>query len=596
MYLSSFLHLTSNRRSKSERVLQYLAAFGLFCCLQIQWSGIYAKPDTELFTDVAGQSGLDFWYFNGMSGEYYFTENIGGGVALIDYDKDGDLDVYITQGHMLGEGKALKDALFPPPVGQPLTDRLFRNDLSVDKNGQRILKFTDVTETAGIKASAYGMGVTTGDFDNDGWMDLFVTNYGTNQLLRNNGNGTFTDVTRKAGLNDPGWSVSAAFVDIDRDGHLDLYVGNYVYFTFAQNKACFAPNGSRDYCGPNFFKPMQDRLYRNQGDGSFEDITVSAGINRASAPGMGVISADFNLDGWLDIYVANDGQANQLWINQQNGRFKDEAFMAGVAVNMEGAPEASMGVDAADFDNDGDADLFMTHLSGETNTIYVNDGEGWFEDRSIATGLAAPSKGYTAFGTAWIDYDNDGWLDLFVANGDVRVMPILIKAGDRYPLRQPNQFFVNKQGIFTDITHQAGDAFKLAEVSRGTAVGDLDNDGDSDIVLINSNGPVRLLLNNTGNKNHWLGLIVLNARGQLALGARVAIHRKDGNILWRRIRVDGSYASSRDPRLVVGLGNSKNLEKVVVYWPDGSAAEEWRDMTPDGYNTLTAGQGKAVKR
>ena len=267
--------------------------------------------------------------------------------------------------------------------------------------------------------------------------------------------------------------------------------------------------------------------------------------------------------------------------------------MAGVAVNMEGAPEASMGVDAADFDNDGDEDLFMTHLLGETNTIYVNDGEGWFEDRSIATGLAAPSKGYTAFGTAWIDYDNDGWLDLFVANGDVRVMPILVKAGDRYPLRQPNQFFAGGKGRFTDITGQAGAALAVAEVSRGVAVGDLDNDGDSDIVVINSNGPAQLLRNNTGNGNHWLGLTVLNQHEQPALGARIAIHQGNGNVLWRRVHVDGSYASASDPRLIVGLGNSPKIEKIEVHWPDATV-EEWHNVRMDRYNVLISGHGRPV--
>jgi hypothetical protein len=572
-------------------LLGYLLA--LFTGLPVPASA--TDPGDELFTEIAEDAGLHFQYFNGMSGEYYFPENLGGGVALFDYDKDGDLDVYLTQGHMLGEGKTLKDALFPPRAGTRFSDRLFRNDIALDGNGKPVIQFTDVTEAAGIDAAGYGMGVTTADIDNDGWVDLFVANFGSYQLLHNNGDGTFNDVTQKAGVDAPGWGVSAAFLDFDRDGHLDLYVANYVHFELAKNKPCYGLSGARDYCGPNFFRPMQDRLYRNRGDGTFEDVSVDAGINHAAAPGLGVISGDFNQDGWMDIYVANDGEANQLWVNQKDGTFKDEAFMAGVAVNMEGAPEASMGVDAADFDGDGDEDLFMTHLLGETNTIYVNDGEGWFEDRSIATGLAAPSKGYTAFGTTWFDYNNDGWLDLFVANGDVRVMPILVRAGDRYPLHQPNQLFANEQGKFKDITAQAGTVFQLSEVSRGVAVGDVDNDGDSDIVVANSNGPVRLLINNTGNRNHWLGLRLLNEQGQDAIGARAVIRLSDDRSLWRRVHVDGSYASASDPRILAGLGDSSKIRTTLVYWPSGSI-EEWPDLAVDRFHTLVAGQGKPVKK
>jgi hypothetical protein len=587
--------LPAGKRSGSGHLAQPVIG-----CLLALFSGLpilvsAAESGADLFTDIAEDAGLDFWYFNGMSGEYYFPENLGGGVALFDYDKDGDLDVYLTQGHMLGRGKTLDDALFPPRADMHFSDRLFRNDLSLDSKGRSVIRFTDVTEAAGIDAPAYGMGVTTGDIDNDGWVDIFVTNLGSYQLLRNNGDGTFNDITKKAGLDVPGWGVSASFLDFDRDGHLDLYVANYVYFELAKNKPCYGLSGARDYCGPNFFRPMQDRLYHNRGDGTFEDVSVDAGVNQVAAPGLGVISGDFNQDGWMDIYVANDGEPNQLWINQKNGSFKDEAFMAGVAVNMEGAPEGSMGVDAADFDGDGDEDLFMTHLLGETNTIYVNDGEGWFEDRSIATGLAAPSKGYTAFGTTWFDYNNDGWLDLFVANGDVRVMPILVRAGDRYPLHQPNQLFANEHGKFRDITAQAGAVFQLSEVSRGVAVGDVDNDGDSDIVVANSNGPVRLLINNTGNNNHWLGLRLLNEQGQDAIGARAVIRLSDGRSLWRRVRADGSYASANDPRILAGLGDSAKIRATQVYWPNGNT-EEWPELTIDRYHTLIAGQGKPVKK
>jgi hypothetical protein len=549
----------------------------------------------EIFTDEAKATGLEFVYFNGMSGEFYFVENLGGGIALLDYDKDGDLDVYLTQGHMLGEGKTLSDALFPPPQGQALSDRLFRNDLVVDKDGTRRLHFTDVTEASGIHAPGYGMGATAGDYDNDGWVDLYVTNHGHNQLWHNNGDGSFTEVGAKTGVDQAGWGLSGTFFDYDRDGHLDLYVVNYVHFDLDKNKKCYALSGAQDYCGPQYFEALVDRLYHNRGDGSFEDVTERAGIAKARAPGLGVIAADFNNDGWADLYVANDAKPNQLWINQQDGTFKDEAFLAGVAVNMEGAPEASMGVDAADFDNDGDEDLFMTHLQGETNTIYVNDGQGWFEDRTLATGLGTPSKEFTAFGTAWLDYDNDGWMDLYVANGDVRIMPMLARGGDKYPLRQTNQLFRNlDNGRFKEVTAEAGKVFAHAAVSRGTAVGDLDNDGDTDLLVANNNGPLRLLINQAGTRNHWLGLRLVERHGRDALGAKVMIERAEDPTLWRRVRSDGSYASANDPRLLVGLGQQDAVKTLRIHWPDGRR-ETWSGVAPDAYVTLRQGQGKEIR-
>lgn len=584
--------MKQSKRRPSKKLCAFAPLRELF--LLILLAAAASAQSKEMFSDMAEQIGLDFVYFNGMSGEFYFVEHLGGGVALFDYDKDGDLDVYLTQGHMLGKGKSLKDALLAPRTDQPLTDRLFRNDLVVQPNGRRRLRFSDVTEASGINAPGYGMGVASGDIDNDGWVDLFVTNFGRNQLFRNQGDGTFADVTDKAGVGQPGWGISAAFLDYDKDSHLDLYVANYLLFSLEANKKCYALNGARDYCPPQFFKAATDRLYHNRGDGTFEDVSQKAGITQTTGPGMGVITADFTGDGWVDIYVANDGKPNQLWINQQDGTFKDEAFLAGVAVNMAGTPEASMGVDAADFDADGDEDLFMTHLIGETNTLYVNDGTGWFEDRSLATGLAAPSKAYTSFGTAWFDYDNDAWLDLFIANGDVRIMPILARAGDGYPPRQPNQLFANLgNGRFKESTRQAGEVFELSEVSRGSAIGDLDNDGDSDVVVANNNGPVRVLINAVGNQNHWLGLRLQNTFKQDALGARVEVRRSKGASLWRRVRADGSYASANDPRVLVGLGDSSDIGALRIHWPSGRV-EQWTDIAADQYVTLHEGEGRPL--
>lgn len=583
---------------RSPRPLDPLASVLLYLA-SLCAPGSIAFAETAghgIFAEIAKATGLDFVHFNGMSGELYFAESIGGGVALFDFDNDGDLDAYLTQGHMLGPGKTLADALFPPKTERPLTDRLFRNDLKVHPDGTRTLRFVDVTEASGIRAHGYGMGVAAGDYDNDGWVDLYVTNFGANQLWHNNSDGTFTDVTEKSGTGHGNWSVSAAFVDYDRDGWLDLYVGNYTDFTPKNNKPCYGPSGARDYCSPKVFGALPDRLYHNRRDGTFEDASETSGITRTFGPALGVVVADFNGDGWPDIYVANDANPNQLWINGKNGKFTDEALLSGTAVNMEGVAEASMGVDAADFDGDGDEDLFMTHLVGETNTIYVNNGEGWFEDRSLATGLAVPSKAFTAFGTAWFDYDNDGWLDLFVANGGVRVVPILVRAGDNYPLHQTNQLFHNlSDGRYREVTAEAGKAFALSEVSRGAGIGDLDNDGDTDILVANNNGPLRLFLNNVGNTHHWLGLRLLDKHGRDALGSRVEVRRRKGSALWRRVRTDGSYAAANDPRVLVGLGKTVGVSSVRVHWA-GGVVEEWAGVPVDRYTTLTEGEGKPVNR
>ncbi len=459
------------------------------------------------FDEVAREVGIDFVHFNGMSGRLYYPEVVGPGGALFDYDNDGDLDVYLVQGHMLGSVEKLHDAVFPPPPGQALTDRLLRNDLVIRDDGTAQLRFVDVTRESGIVGTGYGIGVAAGDVDNDGWTDLYVMNWGDNQLLRNQGDGRFEDITARAGVNDPRLSVSAAFLDYDRDGWLDLYVVNHVHFSIEGHEPCEAALGGQEYCATGRYRPEPGSLFRNRGDGSFEDVSRSSGIMQHFGAGLGIVTADFNGDGWVDIYVANDGHPNQLWTNQQNGTFRDDALLSGAAVNMDGAAEAGMGVDAADFDADGDPDLFMTHDREETNTIYVNDGNGWFEDRTLAAGLAEPSKGLTGFGTAWIDYDNDGWLDLFIANGDVRTQAHLAKAGDPYPLDQPNQVLANLgDGRFRDVSKHLGPALVQAEVSRGAAFGDLDNYGDTDVLVSNNSGPARLLVNRPGTRGHWLGL------------------------------------------------------------------------------------------
>ena len=547
----------------------------------------------EWFTDCAQAVGLDFVHFNGMSGGYYFQEMMGSGVALFDYDNDGDLDVYLIQGQMLGRGKTLADALLPPRMPLPLTDRLYRNDLEVHPDGSRTLRFTDVTKGSGLDVTSYGMGVATGDIDNDGWIDVYRTRLGTNQLFHNNGDGTFTDISARAGVSHPGWGVSASFLDFDRDGWLDLYVGNYIDLGIEERVCRSGSASTRDYCGPELYRPVPGRLYRNRGDGTFADVSDKAGVAKEYGPALGVVAADFNADRWADVYVANDGQENLLWMNQQNGTFKNVALLSGAALNGAGAALAGMGVDAGDVDNDGDEDLFVTNLKGQSNTLYINDGSGHFEDQTTKWGLAAASLPYTGFGTLFFDYDNDGWLDILVANGAVFVIKALADAKDPHPLKERKSLYRNLgNGRFTEVSSRAGAVFQLTEVGRGAAFGDLDNDGDMDVVVTNNGGPVRLLLNNVGNRNHWLGLRwVGGSPPRDALGARVGVFRRAGPPLWRRARTDGSYASAQDPRVLVGLGAATVVPRVQVIWPNGSV-EEWTNLSADRWLTLTQGSGK----
>jgi hypothetical protein len=453
------------------------------------------------------------------------------------------------------------------------------------------LRLTDVTARAGFARGDYGMGAAVGDYDNDGDPDFYVTNYGPNRLYRNNRDGTFTDVTRAAGngLDDPRWSTSASFSDYDADGDLDLFVANYVDFTVAGAKRCYDPTGARDYCGPLQFRPVPDRLFRNNGDGTFTNVSESSGITSADGPGLGVVGADFNQDGRSDFYIANDGVANQLWLNQGDGRFVDDALLAGVAYNGEGGPEGSMGVAVGDADNDGDLDIVVSNITRESHAFYRNLGRGAFEDARVAAGLATPTASYTGFGTDWFDYDQDGRLDLFVANGAVTILEVL--RGDPFPFRQRNQLLRNLGGgRFEDVTRGAGAAFELSEVSRGAAFGDIDNDGDVDVLVTNNGGPVRLLLNQTASRNHWLQVRLEGVEdNRQGLGARVGLRRDDGTTIWRRARTDGSYLSASDPRVHFGLGLTA-VEAVVVEWPRG-LKETWTDITPNRIVTLRQGSG-----
>jgi len=583
------------------RALSVVSAIALLtaCCADQPGTGSahtsVATPASgnplDWFIDRAEETGLRFTYFNGMSGEFYFPEMLAGGVALLDYDNDGDLDVYVVQGQMLGGGKTLRQATIQP-VSLPLKGRLYRNDLHVLPDGTRTLHFTDVTEQSGIDAHGYGMGVATGDFNNDGCVDVYVTNVGQNQLFRNNCDRTFTDVSTLSATNFSGWSVSAAFVDYDRDGWLDLYVGNYVQWDVKADQKCTGLTGRRDYCTPAVYRPHGDRLYRNNRNGTFTDVTATALKGGPSGPALGVITADFNNDGWMDIYVANDGRENILWINQRDGTFRNMGLLAGAAVGADGKSKGSMGVDAGDLDNDGDEDLFTTQLPGEGNNLYVNLGSGLFEDLSATSGLGPTSLGYTGFGTAFFDFDNDGWLDLLAVNGAIEA--IRERGNELFPYGERKLLFRNLgNGRFENVTRNAGAAFQLFDVSRGAAFGDIDNDGDIDVVVSNINGPVRLLMNTIGSRNHWLGMKLVGARTRRdMLGARVEIIRTHSPTLWRRARSDGSYASANDPRVLAGLGDSSDAPTVRVHWP-GGGVEAWRGVAIDRWMVLKEGEGHA---
>lgn len=544
------------------------------------------------FYDVASQSSLTFEHFTGATGRFYLPEIMGPGGALFDYDSDGDLDVFVLQGTML-DGEPVENALFPYPSGQPQGHRLFRNDLIGPDGSRGSLAFVDVTDEAGLDVVGYGMGVAVGDYSSDGHLDLYITQFGNNLLFRNNGDGTFTNVTAHAGVDDVRWSTAATFVDYNGDGYLDLFVVNYIDFTVAGNKTCFDSVGARDYCNPAQYRPLPDQLFRNNKDGTFTDVTQESNLASSFGPGLGVVTADFNLDGWIDLYVANDGSNNLLWLNQGDGTFQEDALMSGVAFNAEGSPEGSMGVAAGDFDQDGDLDLFMTHLSRETNTLYVNDGRGNFRDETVALGLGGSSYPFTGFGTDWFDYDNDGLLDLFVANG--AVTNLQEHPGDPYPYHQVNQLFRNLgKGKFKDASADAGPALSLSEVSRGVALGDIDNDGDLDILITNNRGPVRLLLNSIGNKNHWLQVRLVTKDGvPEGTGARIGVVRSQSATLWQRVRRDGSYLSASDATAHFGLGPDTRIQEVVVHWPGGSV-EKWQSVTADSLVILKKGEGEPV--
>ena len=536
------------------------------------------RIEAEWFKEITTDVSLDFTHETGPTGFRELPEINGSGAALFDFDNDKDLDIYLTSGHR----EFPRESTAKDPV-----HRLYRQD----PGGE----YVDVTAESGLGDGGYGMGVAIGDIDNDGNVDLYVANYGADRLYRNCGNGTFKDVTATAGINIIGWSSSTTFFDYDRDGFLDLYVVQYV--DYDPKKRCFDHAGRLEYCGPLEFPPSHDHLLHNNGDGTFTDVSEAAGITSIAAAGLGVVCEDLNDDGWIDVYVANDAYANHLWINQGNGTFQDDALILGAAYNLHGQPEAGMGVVAADIDNDTDFDLFITHLIEESNTLYRNLGMGrGFEDVTGESGLAGSSIVYTGFGTAALDIEHDGDLDLVVLNGRVRQgKPVenvyLSPPWNLYA--EPNLVYQNDgTGHFSVVRAPVASLCQTSEVSRGLAVGDIDCDGDIDLLISNLHGRARLYRNDTTRKGHWLGVRAVDPRlKRQAIGARVTVFAGDRRLV-RTINRGFSYLSSSDPLAHFGLGDSDKINHIEVWWPDG-LRELFPGVSGDRTIVLLRGTGQS---
>ncbi|MEZ5975827.1 MAG: CRTAC1 family protein [Planctomycetota bacterium] len=539
-----------------------------------------APAPTPWFREAATEAGLVHTYRSGAGTGFHFPEVMGGGVALFDYDGDGLLDVYLTQGGELVPEE--HDAEAAP-------NKLFRNL----GNG----KFEDVTEAAGVGHMGYAMGVACGDYDRDGDVDLYVTNVGPNVLFRNEGNGTFKDMTEEYGLADPRWGTSAAFVDINNDKDLDLFSVNNLGWSAVTEVECFNYYGEPDYCSPNNYNaPMPDVLY-SFGRTGYQDITSIAGVNLAFGNGLGVAVGDYDLDGDIDIYVANDATPNVLWTNEGRDKFKDLGLIKGCAVNGNGTPEAGMGVQFVDVDQDGDLDLYMTHLRRETNTFYLNT-RGRFKDRTSMTGTSNTSLMFTGFGMGFQDLDLDGKLDLYVVNGAVQAW----KENERFlasdPYAEPNHLFRGTGGTQFEEVPGGGVAGNPIATSRGAAFGDIDNDGDIDIVIANRDTPTSLLINEAPRQGSWIGFEVKGSKNNHVPGSRVEVRFGDQK-RFRMAEPAYSYLSSNDPRAHFGLGRDgegkdvAKVDEVIVRWPGGNE-ESFGAMDAGHYHVLIQGRGTAV--
>jgi hypothetical protein len=528
--------------------------------------------------DVAEQAGVTLLNICGGSSKDYIVEVNGNGAAFFDYDNDGDLDALIVNGSTLASMKHGGDRMVA----------LFRND------GKG--RFADVTPGSGLSARGWGMGACVADYDGDGFQDVYVTAFGPNVLVRNNGDGTFTDVTARAGVGDPRWSTNCAFADYDRDGDLDLYVANYLAFSeITIPKRGASSNckymGIDVMCGPQGLVGEPDVLYRNNGDGTFTDVSRPAGIVDPGYYGFGVIFTDLDDDGWPDIFVANDSVPNLLFRNNRNGTFSEIGLASGLALSGDGKAQAGMGADAADYDGDGRLDVFVTNFSQDYNTLYQHSEQGFFSDVSHLAGVVTPALPYLGWGTGFADFDNDGLLDVFVANG--HVYPEIDRSGRGTNYLQRKQLFKNQgKGRFRDVSHEVGGGLLVEKSSRGAAFGDIDNDGDIDVLVINMNDRPTLLRNDTESGNNWITLeLVAKSSNRDAIGARVRLEDR-GTLQIAEVRSGGSYLSHNDMRVHFGLGGRTRVPAVTVRWPDG-AVERFDDLGLNAIHSIRQGHGRA---
>ena len=579
----------SSRVSSSYGVVNHLAVIAIVAVLflsplaaeQSAASGARNPPPLAHFTDIAEKAGLTMTtVFGGVDSKKYIIETTGTGVAIFDYDNDGWPDIFIVNGTTL-EGL---------PASKPPTNHLYRNN----HDGT----FTDVTATSGLAATGWGQGACVGDYDNDGWEDLYVTYYGKNRLYHND-KGVFTEVSEKAGVagTRKAWGSGCAFVDYDRDGYLDLVVANYVDFDLStapapgERSACVW-KGAPVMCGPRGLPGAKNILYRNRGDGTFEDVTSKAHIDRTDGHySLSVSTFDFDDDGWPDIYVACDSTPSILYRNNHDGTFTDVAVTAGAAFNEDGREQAGMGSTIGDFDGDGRLDIFKTNFSDDTSTLYRNNGDGTFTDATFSAGLGLHTQ-YLGWGTMFFDFDNDGWPDLILANGHVYPEVDKYHLGSNYP--EPRILYHNNgNGTFTDISADAGPGITAAASSRGLAVGDLWNDGRLSVVITNMNAKLSLLVNSVRSPNHWVAFkLIGNRSNRDGIGARIRL--KAGKSRWvDEARSGSSYDSNSDVRVHFGLGTLTKIDSVEIRWPSG-LVEKFDSLQPDSIHTLKEGSGVPV--